>query len=511
MELIQVIVPYLLGLFLLRIAAGIWGRKVETLIFVAVCCLSVYESSVGIMQVFGHRPSGHSLFAMTGNFQNPGPYGGFIGITTAMALCCLIRHRSLLIHIEVRRVLLHLPLVAAVAATVGGIIVLPASMSRSGWLAFILAVGLFLFRETELRGYLHRKKIVFLIAVSVLILGTFGAFLMKKDSAVGRLHIWRMECRAIAARPMGYGIGRRMGAYGDAQAAFFREKVRSLGVIKVAGCPEYAFNEFLGIGMDLGVPGLIAAVVITGWAIVALMRHRSVFGYCLVAYTVFALSSYPLSVPKLAALAVVPLAVTGCFDRHRKIVVCISAMIALSLIFLVYRNAPRMRARKIAEKEWRVAKAFENVSTPGETADSLALLTNLLENDYRYLYDYGYALFESNRYKESISILEKGTRISSDPMFRNIIGRDKEALGDFEGAQREYLQSHYMVPDRLYPMVLLKEMYEKTGQREKAKNTLMEIRKMEVNSKNLTMKELAERAENEIAESDMLETIKDGK
>jgi hypothetical protein len=60
-------------------------------------------------------------------------------------------------------------------------------------------------------------------------------------------------------------------------------------------------------------------------------------------------------------------------------------------------------------------------------------------------------------------------------------------------------------------MVLLKEMYEKTGQREKAKNTLMEIRKMEVNSKNLTMKELAERAENEIAESDMLETIKDGK
>ena len=495
MELMQEVAPYLLAICALRAMAGIGRKRAETLFFSLICCWSAYESVIGMMQVFGHRPSGHALFAMTGNFQNPGPYGGFIGIATAMAICFLIRHKMLFSRIRPKRIFAYLPFFFAIVAAAAGLIVLPASMSRAGWLAFTVAVGVFLLRETGIPSFLRYRKTLIVIITAVMILSSTGIFLMKKDSAIGRLHIWRMECRAIASHPLGSGLGRRMGAYAEAQEAFFRKKDRPGFVVRAAGCPEYAFNEFLGMGMDTGVPGMLAAIAITAWAIAVLMRERSVFGYGLIACTVFALFSYPLGIPKLATLTLVPFAVTGCYDRHRKPIIKFTLLITAILAIFVIASIPDMKAGGKAEKEWKKVNLLTDMLPSEEIADSLAPLEKRLSGNYRFLYDYGYALFGAGRFRESIGVLEKGAEISSDPMFRNIIGRDLESLGDCKGAEKEYLRSHYMVPCRLYPLILLKEMYEKTGEAEKAASTLEMIRKMYVNPRNLTMKNLAERAE----------------
>lgn len=52
-----------------------------------------------------------------------------------------------------------------------------------------------------------------------------GIFLMKKDSAIGRFHIWHIELRAIMEKPWtGYGRNRVLGVYGETQADFFSQK-----------------------------------------------------------------------------------------------------------------------------------------------------------------------------------------------------------------------------------------------------------------------------------------------
>ena len=59
-------------------------------------------------------------------------------------------------------------------------------------------------------------------------------------------------------------------------------------------------------------------------------------------------------------------------------------------------------------------------------------------------------------------------RISSDPMFWNIAGRNYEMLGDVAAAEEAYLHAHHMIPDRVYPLYLLAKLYLADGQTEKA-------------------------------------------
>ena len=43
-------------------------------------------------------------------------------------------------------------------------------------------------------------------------------------------------------------------------------------------------------------------------------------------------------------------------------------------------------------------------------------------------------------------------------MFHDIMGKNHEALGNYEMAEREYLHARDMVPCRLYPYILLMDM-----------------------------------------------------
>ena len=49
-----------------------------------------------------------------------------------------------------------------------------------------------------------------------------------------------------------------------------------------------------------------------------------------------------------------------------------------------------------------------------------------------------------DRYEEGIRILTEGTRLSADPMFYNIMGKDAEALKHFGQAEACFKQASYM-------------------------------------------------------------------
>lgn len=55
-------------------------------------------------------------------------------------------------------------------------------------------------------------------------------------------------------------------------------------------------NEYLGFGMEFGWAGLIASVLLVSFATVALFRKRSVYAAGMLAWAIFAFSSYPMSV-----------------------------------------------------------------------------------------------------------------------------------------------------------------------------------------------------------------------
>ena len=499
------------------------------LAFSAMCLWGVTESVTGLSQVFGHTPSGHAVFGMTGSFSNPGPYGGFVAMMTAVAAGYLIKHRRIwdmlslpffrgLKTIKVRRLskslylrwilLRFIPLCLGVAAVVSGMVVLPATMSRAGWLALAVALALALSRETSVLKWTRSHKGVAAGCMAVAVALAAGAFLLKKDSASGRIHIWHIEARAIAAAPLtGTGPGTALGAYGRAQEAYFREGDRPETVIKVAGCPEFAFNEYLKIGMETGIPGMLLGIAAVAAALVRLLRGRSVFAYGLAAAAVFAFFSYPLSIPEMASCIAVLLGIssvsppsgTGRPSRAGAVVSSAAAAAVTAVLIAVSCSiSDDVKQRENAEKGWKAARQWSGMELYEEALEELSPLYPAMRWNFRYLYDYGYALHKEGRHEESIAVLSEGARISSDPMFHNIIGKCHEALGRYDAARDEYMTAHYMVPCRLYPLVLLMRMYASQGEYAKAAAAGNKLLGMPVNPKNHAMVKLKSDAAREL-------------
>ena len=401
---------------------------------------SIYESGLGLLQIIGVRASSHSNFIMTGSFDNPGPYGGFIAIMLAILGAYVLLNRNVDKWYE--KALVVLSMISCALC----IIVLPASMSRAAWLALGVAALVLGLKELNLADWIRKHKRWAIIASILVLMVITGVFFIKKDSAIGRLHIWNIELRAIADKPLtGYGKGSVLGVYGETQAEYFAEKDRSEIIKKVAGCPEYAFNEYLKIGIEYGIPIMLAVIVMLIVLINLLLKVRSPFAYGLIAFCVFAFFSYPLSVVKI---------------------------------------------KSEAEKQWESVRYLSGMELYADAADEYAPLYEDLKDNYRYLYDYGYALFKCGRYTESNKILKEGSKISSDPMFYNIMGRNNEALGFFREAESNYWHSHHMVPCRIYPLSLLMNLKIKIGSNQEAIEIGEKISSMQINDKLLSMKRL---------------------
>lgn len=229
----------------------------ERIVVSALSLWLAYESVLGIMQLLGIIVSHNSMCPMTGDFANSGPYGGFLAVCIAVVFAAAWKWRDSGNLYD--RILFWLSSVSGCL----GIVVLPASMSRTGFVALLVSAVAFALIDTESKSYFKSHKWLILSVVAVAFVVGAGAFCLKKDSALGRFHIWEMELRAIADKPLtGHGFGKALGAYGDAQAEYFETEERGQERVRIAGCPEYAFNEYLRMGMEFGILGLLLSVAV---------------------------------------------------------------------------------------------------------------------------------------------------------------------------------------------------------------------------------------------------------
>lgn len=531
--------PYVLLWLSVKALSSIRGRRWNTFLMLVFCVWLLAESVNGLSQVFGHRPSGHVGFGLTGSFSNPGPYGGLIAVLMSVSASYVLRHRRLMGLISksflkgiagirsgqiwgsvyLRWILLRsFPFMTASASVVLGFMVLPATRSRAGWLALCVALLLYACRETHFWSKLRYRRAAVAVLAIAIPTAAGGVFMLKKDSALGRLHIWNVEIRAVASSPLiGYGPGTALGAYGDTQEAYFRSAERGAWEKRVAGCPEYAFNEYLKAGIETGLPGLVLAVCIAAFSVLELMKSGSVFAYGATASSVFAFFSYPLSVMPLAVLYTILLGVScgvsrpggrcaGVESQVKPVPVWMRAstvLMAVTLGIVAFHLRDTYLDRRTAMDVWTSSRYLSGLELYEDSLEELEGLYPELFWNYRYLYDYGYALHKTGDYARSNDILQEGAAISSDPMFHNVIGKNYEALGDNDTAEGEYVKAHNMVPCRLYPLVLLMEMYSKTGNETEALDVAERILEMPVNCRNRTMMGLREKAEEELSEKDM--------
>ncbi len=115
-------------------------------------------------------------------------------------------------------------------------------------------------------------------ALFILMLGGAGAFLLKPDSALGRLFLWKITCRAVVSYPSGCDKGFAF-AYGEAQEDYFAQGNYAEWEERVAGSPEYVFNEYLSLALAEGVAVCLIVLIVIGTCLwIGAKRGR--YGIC---------------------------------------------------------------------------------------------------------------------------------------------------------------------------------------------------------------------------------------
>lgn len=537
----------LTGLVILYVIIRNVNPNNYTFFFVTLLIAAIVQAIYGNLQLYGFFPSHHNLFKMTGSFFNPGPYAGYLVSGLPVAVCFYLFRNNLksfhladskqheqqkpqepqttnhkqetsLIHAVLYE---YIPLIVIITV----LLVLPASKSRAAWLGAIVAVGYLLFLRYSIKDLFQKyfntrfkKAGVMLILMIMVAGGVSGVYYLKKDSADGRLFIWKITTRIIRDKPVsGHGYGQFAAHYMNYQADYFRQN-RGSDEASIAGNNIYAFNEFLRISSETGIIGLFLSLAVLFCAICRKLREDiSVSGRILIytaragiiAIIVFGCFSYPGEILPIKMNLVLFLAVIAKLQKPTIFLNKIRTknnpprrtsrnkrnfkkIIVILFIVLMYFPVRHLNKLYSANKEWRNAYILYQVAGYDACLNDYRKAYPQLRNDGDFLVNYGKALSMAGKHEKAIEILDEAQDYLSNTIVYTALGDSYKASKQYKLAEQAYRHAWYMIPSRFYPKYLLAKLYDETGQQVKAVAIAKELLNKEVKIESKAIEEIKE-------------------
>ena len=412
----------------------------------AVMFGGIYQSCLVLGQLLGYGISNHLRFVVTGSFFNPGPCGIFLAGVFVLAVAMMKK--------GYRKVGINLMFVRYVTACVTfgvTLVALVPTMSRAGWIGALVGVMLLYRREIVAWGNTRRRWVIGGGIVGMIVVLTLF-YLLKKDSANGRLFIWQNTVSAYWKTPLfGVGIDGFERAFAEAQHDYFeKEKVleQDNRHVEMAGVVESAFNEPLALFLLLGAVGGVLAAMVLFFKLQRLTAYSCVA----VALLVASFFSYTFYIPSIAIVFL--FAVAQLPDRRvrggRYVNVLMFGIMGIVVLFFDFREF----GRREAYRKWKNNAVYYTWEDYQSVVKEYGKLYPVLKNDFKFLFEYGHSLHKVGRYEESNIMLKRGIRHSADPMFWNIAGNNYLALKQYDQGMTAYLRAYYTCPNRVYPLYL---------------------------------------------------------
>lgn len=436
------------------------------IVFLLCILIGLGELGIGIRQSISVVFNDCSYQNINGTFDNPGPYSNLIVMILPIAWFYVWQIKT----ISVKKYLSTFIYVLAFVYVLLSFIVLPFTMSRTSWLAAILSCGLvsFLCIKKYKKQTIKYKYITIYVCICILLAGIIYG--LKKDSADGRILIWKVSSSVVKAHYLkGVGSGYFPGAYGEAQEDYFRNKRATEHEKYLAGAPEYAYNEYIQIIAEYGIAGIIALIAFIGYSFYHLTQIENdkvipVMG-ALVSLLVVSSFSYPFR-NVCTCLFAVSIIITAIIlpdaKKSRKNMITRYLIHLFTLCVIFYKiclSDGFLGNNKTAYRQWNLLKPFFDRSQFDKITQNYTVLYPYLKSNARFLFEYGQCLSQIKQYQKSNIILEKGLSLSSDPMFLNILGKNYQQMGKYQLAEKMFYKAHYRIPHRIYPLFLLMNLY----------------------------------------------------
>ncbi|MBQ7946246.1 MAG: O-antigen ligase family protein [Bacteroidales bacterium] len=411
------------------------------------------QAMYGIAQFFYLIPSSGS-FRMMGSFDNPAGLSICLSLSLPFALN--------LIHGKKWQQII------AWAASLPIVLAIVLCGMRSGILALVAIMALSLFHFLPKR----RKAILRVAVVSLLILLP-SLYILKKDSADGRLLIWRCGVDMVLDKPLfGHGTGAFRAHYMDYQADFFKQHPNSHFAV-LADNVQQPFNEYLGLAIHHGLAGLFLLFVmmfILWKAYKDSLRREESFSalLSLVALALIALFSYPGMYA---------------FSRVMMLVCCIilignaswtwkgelakrkngDVLVALVLLPCSLGAGLKLSQDIAAEVKWKKATQTAYTSQTQHWMNLYQDLEKQLSQHPFFLYNYSAQLYLSGRYEDCIVKAMDCRRYWADYDVEMLIAQAYEKLQQDDLAEAYFIHASNMCPNRFFPLYYLMNLYQRKG------------------------------------------------
>ena len=507
-------------------------RLLESRMFIylllTVMIAGVSQAVYGILQVFGLYSSYHSLFNLTGSFFNPGPFAGFLVCILPIALGTYLFKEVLFNHPWQRNIFVYTSLFCIVTT----IVVLPISQSRAAWLAATVSFGYLLLIKSNNKVKLFTKwrlepKVCAITLIMLVLLSTaigYGLYSIKKDSANGRLLIWRITINMIADKPLfGHGPDKFSANYMEYQAAYFKSQInRKVSV--TADNVKYPFNEVLHVTSELGLVGLLIIVLILIQCFFGSIRHNSgsslywthALRASLLSVITFGFFSYPTEVLPVVVYMVVYLGIIAnlkesnlSLERIKSIklpinkkVISISKLTAFIILLVSLSNGWKLITdRRAAFYTWKEAFELYQLQSYKASVSLYKLAFTELKTNGDFLIHYGKALSMAGSHLEAIKILKLSRNFLVNTISYTTLGDSYKEVNENYLAELAYHKASYMIPARFYPKYLLAKLYVETGQDEKALMVANELLEKNIKIKSTAISEIKEEMQHIINQS----------
>lgn len=431
--------------------------------------LGIIESVWAMLQLYGITNAYNNNFSMTGSFFNPGPLGGYLATIFPMAVYFLLSYRKK----AQKNLFSKIYFGTSLCFIILTVLILPSSMSRSAWLALLcgtlyVIISYFKLWDT-IRQLLLKSRFRWFVPFGLLMvtLGlAFCAYTLKKGSADSRLLTWKVSAVYLLSNDgwKGSGFGHFSEAYAKAQSTYLANISENDPIMDVLSFPEYGFNEYLQLGIEIGMPGLIIFLTLLFFCFRSGIRKKKydVVG-SLIALCIFAFSSYPFNLLPFCIILVFFIAI--CSTDNNKIIIqnkkqhyytiLLTLMITIISFIIFLKGYAFMQS----VKDWSVLKdsTYENRLYIYQRNYSQ------LKDQYYFLLSYGKYLSKNQFYSDSNKILIRAKKFSCDPEIYILQGINNQKMGLYREAEINYWEAYNIVPNRIYPIYMLALLYEEEG------------------------------------------------
>ena len=182
-------------------------------------------------------------------------------------------------------------------------------------------------------------------------------------------------------------------------------------------------------------------------------RHYGVCG-ALLSLLLFSFSSYPMHIPGFMMAGVFLL--LAC---RAGILIGKFLIVVIWLAVSVAGWGDKWKQEEAACRKWTHARMLYQMGSHAAAQKAYEELRPMLNDRGAFLFEYGHSLHKLGDYEESNRILHTATFHSNDPMIRNVMGKNCQAMGCYSQAEAHYLSAVHLLPCRIYPYYLLAKLY----------------------------------------------------